>query len=50
MNEKESLDECYYFADKDSLIKSIKDIIRDEDVILIKGSRGNFMEDIINYI
>ena len=50
MNEKESLDECYYFADKDSLIKSVKDIIRDEDVILIKGSRGNRMEDIINYI
>ena len=41
---------CYYFKDKNSLIKSVKDIIEKRDIVLIKGSRGNLMEDIIKYI
>lgn len=47
---KNNYNECYYFPDKDSLIKSLKDIIKKGDIVLIKGSRGNLMEDIINYI
>ncbi len=48
--EKTSFGRCYYFKDKDTLIKSVKDIIEKGDIVLIKGSRGNLMEDIIKYI
>lgn len=48
--EKNSSARCYYFKDKNSLIKSVKDIIEKGDIVLIKGSRGNLMEDIIKYI
>ncbi len=40
---------CFHFNDKYELEKSLKDIIEPEDIVLIKGSRANKMEDIISY-
>jgi UDP-N-acetylmuramoyl-tripeptide--D-alanyl-D-alanine ligase len=41
---------CFYFANKEELSKKIKDLLEPGDLILIKGSRANKMEDIINLI
>jgi len=40
---------CFYFNDRYELEKGLKDIIEPEDIVLIKGSRANKMEDIISY-
>ncbi|MCD4670204.1 MAG: UDP-N-acetylmuramoyl-tripeptide--D-alanyl-D-alanine ligase [Actinomycetia bacterium] len=40
---------CFYFNDKYELEKGIKGIIEPGDMVLIKGSRANKMEDIISY-
>lgn len=47
---KDSANESYYFKDRDSLASSVKNLLRTGDVILIKGSRSNRMEEIINFI
>ncbi len=39
---------CFYFANKDELSKKINDLLEPGDLILVKGSRANKMEDIIN--
>jgi len=41
---------CFYFKTKKELISRIGDLIKSKDLILIKGSRANKMEDIINII
>lgn len=41
---------CFYFKDKKELGKKLSDLLRSRDLILIKGSRANKMEDIINMI
>ncbi len=41
---------CFYFTDKEELAGKINDLLRPGDLILIKGSRANKMEDIINLI
>lgn len=41
-------DKCLYFDDKESLMLSLKEYIREEDSILIKASRGAHFEDILN--
>lgn len=41
---------CFYFRDKEKLGKVIGDLLKSKDLILIKGSRANKMEDIINLI
>jgi len=41
---------CFYFANKGELGKKINDLLKPGDLILVKGSRANKMEDIINLI
>jgi len=41
---------CFYFKDKKELSRRIGDLLKSKDLILIKGSRANKMEDIINII
>ena len=40
----------HYFKDKEELGRRISDLLRSNDLILIKGSRATKMEDIINLI
>jgi UDP-N-acetylmuramoyl-tripeptide--D-alanyl-D-alanine ligase len=39
--------EVYYSSDKNSIVKILKEIVKDEDVLLIKGSRSMEMEKIL---
>ncbi|MEK7376602.1 MAG: UDP-N-acetylmuramoyl-tripeptide--D-alanyl-D-alanine ligase, partial [Candidatus Margulisiibacteriota bacterium] len=39
--------ECYYFSDKASAAKKLKDIIKRNDIVLYKASRGMRFEDLI---
>ena len=39
-----------HFSSKDKLIKDLEDNIEKKDIILIKGSRGNHMEEIVKEI
>ena len=41
---------CFHFRDKKELEGEINNLLKEEDLILIKGSRANKMEDIINLI
>ncbi len=41
---------CFYFKDKEKLGMEINNFLRAKDLILVKGSRANKMEDIINLI
>jgi UDP-N-acetylmuramoyl-tripeptide--D-alanyl-D-alanine ligase len=41
---------CLYFANKEELSVKINDLLEPGDLILVKGSRANKMEDIINLI
>ena len=41
---------CFYFKDKKELGSQIGSLLQSGDLILIKGSRANKMEDIINLI
>jgi UDP-N-acetylmuramyl pentapeptide synthase len=47
-NKKRNL--CFYFKDKKELGRKLSDLLKSGDLILIKGSRANMMEDIINMI
>ena len=47
---KAGLDNAEYFIDNKSASAHIKSIIRSQDVILFKGSRGMRLEQIINSI
>ena len=42
--------QCYYFAEKEGFRSSLKNLIKPRDIVLIKGSRANKMEEIISYI
>src|SRR3972149_423013 len=41
---------CFYFSNKEELSVKINDLLEPGDLILVKGSRANKMEDIINLI
>lgn len=41
---------CYYYEDKESLVRDLKNILKPGDVILVKGSRANKMETIVDSI
>lgn len=45
-NKKNNLQQVYYFSDSWQAAKEIKSLIEDEDLILIKGSRGIHTEQI----
>jgi len=47
-NKKKNL--CFYFKNKESLSKKLRDILRPGDSVLLKGSRANKMESIIDLI
>ena len=42
--------QCYYFPEREGFRTSLKNIIKPRDIVLIKGSRANKMEEIISYI
>ena len=42
--------ECYYYKDNDELLDNIDKILVDGDTILIKGSNGMKLVDIVNYL
>jgi len=42
--------QCYYFQEKEGFRASLKGLIKPRDIVLIKGSRANKMEEIISYI
>jgi len=41
---------CYYFPEREGFQSSLKNLIKPRDIVLIKGSRANKMEEIISYI
>ena len=40
----------YYFENNDKAKAELENIVRDGDIILIKGSRGMRLEEIANYL
>jgi len=42
--------QCYYFPEREGFRTSLKNLIKPRDIVLIKGSRANKMEEIISYI
>lgn len=49
-NFNKNRDLCFYFKDKEKLGREINNLLKPKDLILVKGSRANKMEDIINLI
>jgi len=45
-----SKDKAFHFSDKNKIIEFIKEIIQENDVVLVKGSRGMEMEKIVEKI
>ena len=45
-----SKDKVFHFSEKDKIIEFIKEIIKQDDVVLVKGSRGMEMEKIVEKI
>ena len=41
---------CFYFNEKKALLKKLHNIIMPGDIILVKGSRANKMEDIVVFL
>ncbi len=39
-----------YFQNSESILPYLDDLLKDGDLILIKGARGNYLEKIINYL
>ena len=42
--------ECYYFENNDLLLEKIDKILNKEDMVLIKGSHGMNLLDVVNYL
>ncbi|MFC2144904.1 UDP-N-acetylmuramoyl-tripeptide--D-alanyl-D-alanine ligase [Actinomycetota bacterium] len=42
--------QCYYFPEMEGFRSNLKNIVKPRDIVLIKGSRANKMEEIISYI
>ena len=45
-----NIDECYYFKNNDDLLSDIDNILNNRDTVLIKGSHGMKLVDIVNYL
>ena len=43
-------DNLYYFETKEEAIKKLDNIIKDEDIILVKASRGMHLEEVVEYL
>ena len=41
--------QCYYFPEREEFRSSLKNLVKPRDIVLIKGSRANKMEEIISY-
>ena len=44
------IDECYYYKNNDELLNNIDNILNDRDTILVKGSHGMKLVDIVDYL
>ena len=42
--------ECYYFENNDNLLKEIDNILKQDDTVLVKGSHGMKLIDVVNYL
>jgi UDP-N-acetylmuramoyl-tripeptide--D-alanyl-D-alanine ligase len=42
--------QCYYFPEREGFRSSLENLVKPRDIVLIKGSRANKMEEIISYI
>jgi UDP-N-acetylmuramoyl-tripeptide--D-alanyl-D-alanine ligase len=42
--------QCYYFPEREGFRSILKNLVKPRDIVLIKGSRANKMEEIIPYI
>lgn len=42
--------ECYYFENNDKLLENIDRILDDGDMVLVKGSNGMKLIDVVNYL
>lgn len=47
---KNKFSDVYHYADRDKLKTELKNLILDNDLILVKGSRGSKMEEFIEFI
>jgi len=47
---KNSRCECFYFEDNNKLLENIMGILEDNDTVLIKGSHGMKLIDVVNYL
>ena len=45
-----NIDECYYFKNNDDLLSDIDNILNNEDTVLVKGSHGMKLVDIVDYL
>ena len=43
-------DRVRYYADKETLLKDISDMINQGDVVLVKASRSMFLEEVVKEI
>ena len=41
---------CRHFTQKEDLMKELEQILKPEDTVLVKGSRGMHMEEIVEFI
>ena len=41
---------CYYFENNDMLLENIDRILDNNDMVLIKGSHGMKLIDVVNYL
>jgi len=42
--------ECYYFESNEQLLENIDEILKDGDTVLVKGSHGMKLIDVVNYL
>jgi UDP-N-acetylmuramoyl-tripeptide--D-alanyl-D-alanine ligase len=42
--------QIHFFADKAEIVPAVRDVLKKDDIILVKGSRGMKMEDVVEQL